>query len=170
MDMKTYKMVKNITRLRNPCRPCKSVSEGERIGAILEATLKKSKSGVGLAANQIGIQQRVCFINVKKPILLVNPRIVSKFDKFSYKEGCLSFPGDYIMTERYKNIMVEADNHKNLLVFSADTSEDMLECACVQHEIDHLDGIVMFDRSPALAHPSAADLLIKGLKEAKKDE
>tara|TARA_Y100000593_G_scaffold46100_1_gene87619 strand:+ start:3300 stop:3731 length:432 start_codon:yes stop_codon:yes gene_type:complete len=141
------------------------VKEGERIGMILKAVLEKSKTGVGLAANQIGIQQRVCLINVKKPILLVNPRIVNKFDKFFYKEGCLSFPGDYVITERYKNIMVKADNHKDLLMFSSDTSEDMLECACVQHEIDHLDGVIMFDRSSPLAQPKAADMLIKGLKD-----
>ena len=165
MNMKTYKIVKNRAKLRNPCKPCKSVKEGERIGMILKAVLEKSKTGVGLAANQIGIQQRVCLINVKKPILLVNPRIVNKFDKFFYKEGCLSFPGDYVITERYKNIMVEADNHKGLLMFSSDTREDMLECACVQHEIDHLDGVIMFDRSSPLAQPKAADMLIKGLKD-----
>ncbi len=153
--------------MRSPCKPCKTIKEGKKIGVILKKVLEKSGTGVGLAANQIGIQQRVCLINVKKPILLINPKIVSQFDKFLYKEGCLSFPGDYVITERYKNIMVETDNHKNLLVFSSDTKEDELECACVQHEIDHLDGIVMFDRSPPLAQPKAADSLIRGLKNGK---
>ena len=61
--------------------------------------------------------------------------------------------------------MVKADNHKDPLVFSADTEQDMLECSCVQHEIDHLDGVTMFDRIPLLAQPKAADLLIKGIKD-----
>jgi peptide deformylase len=165
--MKTYKIVKDQAKLRNPCAPCRSVEEGKRIGEILKVILERSQDAIGLAANQIGINQRVCIINVKKPILLVNPRIVNKFDKFFYKEGCLSFPGDYVTTVRYKNIMVQADNHKKMLVFSSDTQEDMLECACVQHEIDHLDGLVMFDRAPSLAQPKATDLLIKGIKNGK---
>ena len=165
MIMKIDKIVKNKTDLQSPCKPCSSVEEGERIGKLLLEALAASKNGVGLAANQIGINQRVCIVNVKKPILLINPRIISKFDRFYYREGCLSFPGDYVITERYKNIMVKADNHKDPLVFSADTEQDMLECACVQHEIDHLDGVTMFDRIPLLAQPKAADLLIKGIKD-----
>jgi peptide deformylase len=165
--MKTYKIVKDRAKLKSPCVPCRTIDEGLRVGTILKAMLKESKDGVGLAANQIGINLRVCIINVKRPILLVNPRIVNKFDKFLYKEGCLSFPGDYVTTERYKNIMVEADNHKKMLIFSSDTPEDMLECACIQHEIDHLDGITMFDRGILMAQPKAADLLIRGIKDGK---
>jgi len=167
MNMKTYKIVKSRDELKSPCRDCTSIEEGERIGKILKATLEKSSDGVGLAANQIGIHKKVCLINVKKPILLINPRIVSKFDKFYYKEGCLSFPGEYVITERYKNIMVKADNHKKLIQFTCETPEDTLECACVQHEIDHLNGILMFDRASPLALPSATDLLIRGLKNGK---
>ena len=167
MNMKTPKIVKDHTKLKNPCKDCISIEEGERIGKILKATLEKSSDGVGLAANQIGIHKKVCLINVKKPILLINPRIVSKFDKFYYKEGCLSFPGEYVITERYKNIMVKADNHKKLIQFTCGTPEDTLECACVQHEIDHLNGILMFDRASPLAMPSATDLLIRGLKNGK---
>jgi peptide deformylase len=162
--MKIYKIIKNVRKLKDPCDTCQTVEEGERIGVILSATLEKSKDAVGLAANQIGIQKRVCLVNVKKPVLLINPEIIGKFDKFLYKEGCLSFPGEYIVTERYKNIMVKADNHKHPIQFSSGTSEDTLECACVQHEIDHLNGLLMFDRSPPLAQLSAADLLIRGLK------
>ena len=167
MSMKTYKIIKNKTKLQSPCDPCKTLSEGEQVGAILKSVLEKSQDGVGLAANQIGINKRVCLINVKKPILLINPKIVSKFDKFYYREGCLSFPGDYVITERYKNIMVKADNHKKLIQFTCGTPEDTLECACVQHEIDHLNGILMFDRASPLAMPSATDLLIRGLKNGK---
>lgn len=165
MHMKTYKIVNKRDELRRPCNPCETIEEGKRIGAILKEILEKSDNGVGLAANQIGIQKRVCLINVKKPILLINPEIVNKFDKFFYKEGCLSFPGDYIVTERYRNIVVKADNYKELLIFTSGNSEDILECVCVQHEIDHLNGVTMFERASLLAQPKAADLLIKGIKD-----
>ena len=166
MNMKIPKIVKGAD-LKGSCKDCISIEEGEEIGKLLMAALVGSKNGVGLAANQIGIQKRVCLINVRKPILLINPRIVSKFDKFYYKEGCLSFPGEYVITERYKNIMVKADNHKHPIQFTCGTPESTLECACVQHEIDHLDGILMFDRASPLAIPSAADLLIRGIKDGK---
>ena len=163
--MSKHKIVKQRTKLQVPCEPCATLEEGEAIGVALSSVLKESPTGVGLAANQIGIQKRVCLVNVKKPILLINPVIVGKFDKFFYREGCLSFPGDYVITERFKNIMVKADNHKDILKFSSETEEDMLECACVQHEIDHLDGKTMFERTPLLAQPKAADMLIKGIKD-----
>jgi len=165
MYMKIPKIVKDRAKLKNICRDCNTIEEGEKIGELLKVVLAGNRDGVGLAANQIGIQKRVCLIKVKKPILLINPRIVSRFDKFYYKEGCLSFPGEYVITERYKNIMVKADNHKDVLTFTSETEKDMLECACVQHEIDHLDGIVMFERTPLLAQPKAADMLIKGIKD-----
>tara|TARA_R100000808_G_scaffold24596_1_gene57080 strand:- start:4504 stop:5001 length:498 start_codon:yes stop_codon:yes gene_type:complete len=165
--MKNYKIINDEKMLRTPCAPCRTIEEGEQVVNILLATLQKSSNGVGLAANQVGIQKSVCVINVKKPIALINPKIVGKYDKFLYKEGCLSFPGDYVTTERYKNIMVKADNHKDLLSFSSDTPEDMLECACVQHEIDHLNGITMYDRTPALVFSRASDLLIEGIKNGK---
>ena len=65
-----------------------------------------------------------------------------------FPEGCLSFPNDKIRTKRNVSIKVKADNHKETLSFSAESKEinDAFECACVQHEIDHLDGITMFDR------------------------
>jgi len=102
-----------------------------------------------LAANQIGINKRVCVVNVKEPIVLVNPKIVEKSkEQFIFPEGCLSFPDDKIKTTRHQDIVVEADNHKGKLSFSANSKDinDAFECVCVQHEIDHLDGITMFDR------------------------
>jgi len=129
--MKTYKIITDERILRNPCKPCETVKEGNDIGHILKVMLDKSTDGVGLAANQVGIQKSVCLINVKEPIVLVNPEIVGKSGKFLYKEGCLSFPGEYIITERYKNIVVKTDNHKNLITFSSEPKEDMIGCGCV---------------------------------------
>ena len=66
-----------------------------------------------------------------------------------FAEGCLSFPGKHVRTGRHTSVTVEADNHEGKLKFSADSEDinDAFECACVQHEIDHLDGITMFERS-----------------------
>ena len=107
-------------------------------------TLSGHKNGVGLAANQIGINKRVCVVNVIRPIILINPKIAGQFGKFLFKEGCLSFPGDYIITERFADIAVKADNHPAMLYFSA--KNNALECVCVQHEIDHLNGVTMYER------------------------
>ena len=60
------------------------------------------EKGIGLAANQIGINKRVCVINVKEPLVLINPRIVEHSEEqFMFAEGCLSFPGKHVRTGRY---------------------------------------------------------------------
>jgi len=137
-------IVKDIDMLRQPCHPVGDIAEGLQIGKQLLQVLYSTANGVGLAANQIGIGKRVCVIDVLGPLILVNPKIISGFKKIKYKEACLSFPGTYINTERFANIMVSADNHKAPLLFSEEKS--LLECVCVQHEIDHLNSITMFDR------------------------
>ena len=141
-------IIKDKIKLQEKCSPV-SVKEGEEIGVRLLHELRESDNGIGLAANQIGINKRVCVINVKEPLVLINPKIVKKSkEQFIFPEGCLSFPNDKIKTTRYQDIVVEADNHKGRLSFSANSKDinDAFECVCVQHEIDHLDGITMFDR------------------------
>ena len=138
------------TKLRLMCEEVKTVEEGEEIGAQLLKELTESDNGIGLAANQIGINKRVCVVNVKEPIVLINPRIVERSqEEFIFPEGCLSFPNKHVKVMRNVSVVVETDNHEGKLSFSAE-SEDInnaFECACVQHEIDHLDGITMFDRA-----------------------
>jgi len=141
-------IIKDKNKLQEKCSPV-SIKEGEEIGVRLLHELRESNNGIGLAANQIGINKRVCVINVKDTIVLVNPKIVEKSkEQFIFPEGCLSFPDDKIKTTRHQDIIVEADNHKGQLSFSANSKDinDAFECVCVQHEIDHLDGITMFDR------------------------
>jgi peptide deformylase len=138
------------TKLKTLCEEVKTVKEGEEIGVQLLKELTESKNGIGLAANQIGINKRVCVINVKEPLVLINPRIVERSEEtFIFPEGCLSFPNKHVRTKRNVSVTVEADNHEGKMVFTADSDkiDDAFETACVQHEIDHLDGITMFDRS-----------------------
>jgi len=125
------------------------VEEGEIIGAKLLQELSNSKDGIGLAAPQIGIIKQVCVINVKTPIVFVNPVIVEKSEEtFVFPESCLSYPEKRVKTNRHVEISIEADNYEGQLYFSADSKDiqDAFECVCVQHEIDHLNGITMFDR------------------------
>ena len=141
-------IIKDKSKLEVKCSPV-SIKEGEEIGVRLLHELRESENGIGLAANQIGIDKRVCVINVKEPLVLINPKIVEKSkEQFVFPEGCLSFPDSKIKTQRHQDIVVEADNHKGKLSFSANSKDinDAFECVCVQHEIDHLDGITMFDR------------------------
>ena len=142
-------IITDKNKLKTPCDVI-SIKEGEEVGVKLLHELRNSKTkGVGLAANQIGINKRVCVVNVKEPIVLINPKIVEKSkEQFIFPEGCLSFPKKYIRTERHVSVVVEADNHKDKLSFSADSKnmDSALECVCIQHEIDHLDGVTMFDR------------------------
>ncbi len=153
-------IITDETKIKTICEPCSSIEEGEKIGAQLLKELSTSETpGIGLAANQIGINKRVCVINVKKPIILVNPIVVEKSkEKFAFIEGCLSFPNETIKTARYKHITITADNYTGKLHFGVwnenneegyntqDKLDYALETVCVQHEIDHLDGITMFDR------------------------
>tara|TARA_B100000287_G_C20594956_1_gene765769 strand:- start:746 stop:1339 length:594 start_codon:yes stop_codon:yes gene_type:complete len=142
-------IIKDKNKLNTVCDPVSDILEGEKIAVELMKELKASKGGIGLAANQIGINKRVCVVNVKEPLVLINPKIVSTSEEtFIFPEGCLSFPKKHIRTTRYVSVKVEADNHEGQLSFSADSQDvnDAFECACVQHEIDHLDGITMFER------------------------
>ncbi len=142
-------IITEVSKLQTLCEEVSSVEEGEEIGAQLLKELTETKSGIGLAANQVGINKRVCVINVKEPLILINPKIVETSEEtFVFPEGCLSFPNKHIRTNRFVSVVVEADNHEGQLSFTAESGDinDALECACVQHEIDHLDGLTMFDR------------------------
>ena len=141
-----------------------SVEEGEKIAAELFEILNKRGDGIGLAANQVGIDAAVAVVNVREPIVLINPKIVSKSNPIPYYEGCLSFPRKSVNTQRYETIEVKTEQIEGSWVFSGvetnpegkgswesdDKKNDRelrtLEAVCVQHEIDHLNGVVCMDR------------------------
>ena len=128
-----------------------SVEEGYEIATKLFQVLNKRGDGVGLAANQVGIDAQVAVVNVKEPIVLINPKIVRKEEETRYYEGCLSYPKKGCHTKRYKTIEVEVDNMESNMTFGAgDTDTDLLESVCVQHEIDHLNGMRILDRAMEL--------------------
>ena len=141
-----------------------SVEEGMAIATELFQILNKRGDGIGLAANQVGIDAQVAVVNVREPLVLINPKIVSKEVEIPYYEGCLSYPGKGVNTKRYRDIVVSTEQSEADWYFSgAEESSDgksvwdkgkmkqnaelrTLESVCVQHEIDHLNGIRCLDR------------------------
>lgn len=120
-----------------------SIEDGLSIGAKLILELEKHKNGIGLAAPQIGINKRVFVIKLEEksfPIVYINPEIIKKKKPFINKdEGCLSFPEILVDTIRYKEIFAIDDLTKKSY------SLEGLASICFQHELQHLDGKLMFD-------------------------
>ena len=81
-----------------------SIEEGEKIAAKLFQILNERKDGIGLAANQVGIDAAVAVVNVIKPLVLINPKIISKNNEMDYYEGCLSYPGQGVSTKHQRRL------------------------------------------------------------------
>ena len=164
----TMKQVIDCNQNHNPVINKKlkevSVEEGLAIAEELFQIHNKRKDGIGLAANQVGIDAQVAIVNVREPLVLINPKIISKENEIPYYEGCLSYPGKGVNTKRYRDIVVSTEQSEADWYFSgAEESSDgksvwdkgkmkqnaelrTLESVCVQHEIDHLNGIRCLDR------------------------
>ena len=163
------KQVINCLKEHNPVINKKlkkvSVEEGLQIATELFEILNKRKDGIGLAANQVGIDASVAVVNVRKPIILINPEVVETWDEIPYYEGCLSYKGKGIQTKRFKNIIIKTEQEDSNWYFSGapnpsdgkgsweestDKKQDeelrLLEAICVQHEVDHLNGMTIHDR------------------------
>lgn len=154
-----YKIIKNKDFLHKKTEQVKSIEEGNEIAKQLIEALDELSNGIGLSAIQIGIPKAVSIVRVRKdsePIVLMNPVIVeSSKDKLIFTEGCLSIPGKLVNTIRSLKVTVSTLNHANPLPFGPDTDPvtqetvgsdfGLLECVCVQHEIDHTNGVLMVD-------------------------
>ena len=153
------RLIKDPSKLRTQLlpRPMSQV-DIDTISDKLKKELEKH-GGLGLSANQIGLTDRVCLVNVKEPLLLVNPRVIeASKETVAYVEQCLSLDKTMrkpVKTVRHKSFTLECDN-LGTVVFSSDKNEwkdseeffgdeGLLECVCAQHEIDHLNGILVTD-------------------------
>jgi len=107
-------------------------------------TLYQSDSGIGLAAPQVGVQRQIFVWDMgEKPLVILNPKIVESDGEWVYSEGCLSIPGLYVELTRPKKVLMKGlDLNGNEISFEADE----LEARLFQHELDHLNGVLMFDR------------------------
>lgn len=107
----------------------------------------KTSNGIGLAAPQIGIPVRLFVMQVgtSLPMQCFNPEILGYGNQLvKYDEGCLSFPDEFVTVVRPANIHVRYQNHAGHHIESRLFG---LSAICFQHELDHLDGIVMHDRA-----------------------
>ncbi len=133
-------------RLRNCAKPVEVFDQKleELTNSMLETMYHSS--GIGLAATQIGVSQRVVVIDISetrdKPLSLINPEILEQEGEEVSEEGCLSVPTVYEKVARAERIKIKAQD-KN-----GDTIEmvaDGVLAVCIQHEIDHLDGKLFID-------------------------
>jgi peptide deformylase len=136
--------------LKQVCAPAQA-GDGERVGADLEETMRSFPGCVGIAAPQLGELVRVVVVDVRGHrkttsdnglLILANPRIVEAQGSEVAREGCLSIPEMTANVRRATRIVVE---HTQGRVESAG-----FEARCLQHEIDHLDGVLFLDRVESL--------------------
>ena len=125
--------------------------------------------GIGLAAVQVGILKRLVVIDIskgeeeKKPIFLINPQIIHRSKKTSvYEEGCLSLPGQFAEIERPAECTIKYIDYNGK---EKDLKADGLLATCIQHEVDHLNGILFIDYLSKLKK----DMIIKKLVKQKKE-
>ena len=128
-----------------------------------------SAPGIGLAAVQVGILKRVLVVDVsskedkKKPMCFINPVIKKQSDEMAvYEEGCLSIPDTFIEIQRPKICEIEYVDINGKIKIQ---KFDGLLSTCIQHEINHLDGILIIDQLSKLKR----DIIIKRISKSKKN-
>jgi peptide deformylase len=153
-------------RLRTRARPVTRFDAelGRLVDDLLESMY--AAPGIGLAATQIDVHQRVLVIDVSKdrdqPLELVNPQILTREGLAESEEGCLSVPGIYEDVERAAKVRVRAQDREGT-VFERDFDEVL--AVCVQHEMDHLDGKIFVDYLSDLKRQRIRKKLEKERKE-----
>ncbi len=168
-------------RLKQKSEPVGEVTQ--QIRELMDDMLDTmyASNGIGLAAVQVGVLKRIIVVDTEwdspryreeggeraegftsgKPIKMINPEIVqTSQEQRCYNEGCLSFPGQYSEVERPDSVTIRyTDEHGKPQTLEADG----LLATCIQHEIDHMDGIVFVDHISRLKR----EMIMKKLKKAK---
>lgn len=124
-------------------------------------------SGLGLAANQVGIPLSITVIDLyedknSKALVLINPKIIYERGKIIEEEGCLSFPKIYTLVERPKNLTVEAINIKGELIRIE--AKDLL-ARVISHECDHLKGILFINKINQIKRAMIIKQISKRIKQ-----
>jgi len=161
-------------RLKKKSRPVGSVdAEVRRLMDDMLETMYEAP-GIGLAAPQLGELKRVIVLDIDRedvktgPLFMANPEIVEASDEdATYEEGCLSVPEHYSDVVRPAKVTVR--------YLDRDGAQQELACegllaTCVQHEIDHLDGVLFIDHISALKRNMILRKLLKARKEAERDD
>lgn len=155
--------------LKEKCKPVDEITPEIKQLAEHMLDVMYASSGCGLAAPQVGRNIRMIVIDCEyagnsdnyEPYVLINPEIIEESkEKVTNEEGCLSFPGITVDIKRPMRVVVQALNlNGELMQYEA---SDSLMARCLQHEIDHLDGITMLDYLGPFARMRA----IEDVKEA----
>ncbi|NDG05157.1 MAG: peptide deformylase, partial [Alphaproteobacteria bacterium] len=135
--------------LRERCAPVDKVDAAAR--RTMERMLRTmyDAPGIGLAASQVGILQRLMVVDLGRaaqatPLMMANPDLVwhDPAETFTYPEGCLSIPGHYADVTRPKRVRVRYIDENNQ---AQEIEADDLLSSCLQHEMDHLNGVLFID-------------------------
>lgn len=153
-------------RLRTVATPIAQVGpEYQQIAADMLETMYDAP-GIGLAATQVNIHERLIVVDVSEdqdePLVLINPTYEVLGDPIDYQEGCLSVPGFYESVTRFDKIRVTALDAQGDAI---DLVADDLLAICIQHEIDHLDGKLFVDYISTLKRTRIRKKLEKAHRE-----
>lgn len=143
--------------LKQPTREVEEIDG--RVAKLVEDMLETmyEAPGVGLAANQVGVQRRLFVYDVGEgPHVVINPKIVETSGEWAFEEGCLSVPG--------LSWTIVRPNQVHLVGLDLDGKEisieaDEYEARCLQHEVDHLDGTLLIERLDAQQRKDALKVL-----------
>jgi peptide deformylase len=157
-------------RLKVKCRPVARVDA--KVARLMDDMLETmyAAPGIGLAAPQVGVTQRVIVLDIAKddakpsPLRMANPELIWVSDEDAvFNEGCLSLPEHYADVVRPARIRVRYLDHESEIRELA--AEGML-ATCIQHEMDHLNGILFVDHLTALKRNIILRKLVKAKKSA----
>jgi len=157
-------------RLRLKCAPVARVDDYVRrlMDDMLETMY--AAPGLGLAAPQVGVTKRVIVVDAARegeeprPMRLANPELLwTSEERAPYREGCLSLPDVFVEIERPARVRVRFLDHENEI---REVEADGVLAHCLQHEMEHLDGILFIDRLSALRR----SIILRRLSKARRQE
>ena len=161
-------------RLKKRCAPVEQVDDNLRrlMDDMLETMYEAP--GIGLAAPQVGVLKRIIVVDVaakegpRQPYQMVNPELVWASEELaSYEEGCLSLPEHYADVERPSAIKVRYSDRDGV---TQELEAEGLLATCVQHEMDHLEGLLFVDHISALKRKMILRKLVKAKKAGRHTE
>ena len=154
-------------RLHRVAQPVAEVDE--RVRKLVDDMLETmySADGVGLAATQVDVHQRVLVLDTSdtrdRPRVLINPELIAVSDEWAvHEEGCLSVPAIYDKVERHARVTVRALGRDGKTV---EFEAEGLEAVCVQHEMDHLVGKVFVEYLSALKRERIRTKMLKKTRD-----
>lgn len=158
-------------RLREKALPVEKVDDALRsLMDDMYETMTLDDQGVGLAGNQVGVLKRIIVVDLgrdyqKEPLFMANPEIVSISENLiSINDGCLSVPESYAKTNRAEKVIVQYLDRNNT---RQEIEASGILSACLQHEIDHLNGVLFIDHLPAIKRKMILAKIMKNSRKKK---